>query len=262
MEPITSTRNPRVRALAALTRRRERRERGQHLVEGPGPVFGALDAGLVEELWATDDGLALLRSAGRDIDTLPVVPVAEHVLERVADTRTPQGLVALATTPRAALDVVVGTGLLVALEAVADPGNLGTIVRTADAAGATAVVLSPGCADAFGPKAVRAAAGSTYHLPIVDEVAIATLVAACRAAGQTLVGLDGQAARTIDDLDDVGVPLGLVLGNEAHGLAPETVALLDDTVAIPLRGHAESLNVAAAAAIAIYAAVTRVHGRT
>jgi len=225
-------------------------------------VGSALDAGVVEEVWATEAGIALLERAGRRAGDLPLVPVADHVLERVADTRTPQGLVALATTPRTALDDVVGRGLLVVLDAVADPGNLGTIVRTADAAGASAVVLTVGCADVFGPKAIRAAAGSTYHVPVVDEVEVASLATACRSAGQALVGLDGRADRTIEELEVFGTPLGLVLGNEAHGLAPATVALIDGTVAIPLRGHAESLNVAAAAAIAIYAAATRVHGPT
>ena len=256
MEPITSTRNPRVRDLASLHRRRERRDRGQHRVEGPNAVAAALAAGVVEEVWATEDALA-----GLDLPSdAPVVVVAEHVLERVADARTPQGIVALARTPTPELAEVVGRGLLVVLDAVSDPGNVGTIVRTADAAGATGVVLTQGSADVFAPKTVRAAAGSTYHLPVVTDVALADVVAACREAGQPVLGLDGAGERSVEDLERCVPPVALVLGNEAHGLAEATTQLVDGCVAIPLRGRAESLNVAAAAAIAIYAAARGVYG--
>lgn len=250
METITSTRNPRVLEVAALHRRRERRERGQHLVEGIRTVTAAFAAGVLDEVWATEEAAARL-----DLPTgAPLVIVAEHVLERVADARTPQGVVAIARTSPAALESVVGRGLLVVLDAVSDPGNVGTIVRTADAAGATGVVLTEGSADVYAPKTVRAAAGSTYHLPVVTEVTLAEVVRACHAAGQQVFGLAGDGERSVDDLAGWSPPPALVLGNEAHGLAPDTVGLLDGRVAIPLRGRAESLNVAAAAAIAIYAA--------
>ncbi len=256
MEPITSTRNPRVRDLVALHRRRERRARGQHLVEGPNAVLAALAAGVVEELWATEEALAGLELP---VGT-PLVPVAEHVLDRLADAKTPQGIVALARTPSVSLSEVVGRGLLVVLDAVADPGNIGTIVRTADAAGATAVVVTEGSADVFAPKTVRAAAGSTYHLPIVTDVAMAEVIDACQAAEQSVFGLDGSGERSVEDLERNHAAVALVLGNEAHGLSGATTELLDGRVAIALRGRAESLNVAAAAAIAIYAAARGVHG--
>jgi len=256
VEEITSTRNPRVRDLAALHRRRERRAQGRHLVEGPRTVLAAFAAGVLEEIWATDEALD-----GLDLpEDAPVVLVSEHVLERVADARTPQGVVALARTPSTALAEVVGAGLLVVLDAVADPGNVGTIVRTADAAGAGGVVLTEGSADVFAPKTVRAAAGSTYHLPVVTDVTIEDVVGACRAAQQPVLGLDGTGERAVDELETWPAPLALVLGNEAHGLAERTTQLVDARVAIPLRGRAESLNVAAAAAIAIYAAARGVHG--
>jgi len=255
VEPITSTRNPRVRELAALHRRRERRDRAQHLVEGPNAVLAALAAGVVEELWATEEALAGLELPSG----APLVQVAEHVLERVADAKTPQGIIALARTPSVSLAEVVGRGLLVVLDAVADPGNVGTIVRTADAAGATAVVVTEGSADVFAPKTVRAAAGSTYHLPIVTDVALAEVVDACHAADQPVLGLDGSGERSVEYLEGNHAAVALVLGNEAHGLPEATRASLDGRVAIALRGRAESLNVAAAAAIAIYAAARGVY---
>jgi RNA methyltransferase, TrmH family len=257
VETITSTRNPRVREVAALHRRRERRERGQHLVEGVRTVAAAYAAGVVEEVWATEETAERLDlPAGA-----PLVIVAEHVLERVADARTPQGVVAIARTSPAALASVVGRGLLVVLDAVSDPGNVGTIVRTADAAGAVGVVLTEGSADVYAPKTVRAAAGSTYHLPVVTEVTLVEVVRACHAAGQQVFGLDGHGERSVDDLAGWSSPPALVLGNEAHGLAPDTVGLLEGRAAIQLRGRAESLNVAAAAAIAIYAAARGVVDR-
>lgn len=255
VEPITSVRNPRVREVAALARRRERLRTGRHLVEGPNAVTEALAAGVVEEVFATEaalDGLEI--PAG-----VRIQPVSEHVLERLADATTPQGVIAVAVSRTSDLADVVGRGLLVVLHEVADPGNAGTIVRTADAAGATGVVLTRGSVDPFGPKAVRAAVGSTYHLPLVVDVDLGEVAAACRQVPQPLLGLAADGARSVFELAHRPPPLALVLGNEAHGLPPEVAALLDDVVAIPRWGRAESLNVAAAAAVAVYAAAQAVH---
>lgn len=238
-----------MRELAALSRARIRRERGQHLVEGPNAVREALAAGDVLEVFVVVDGPVLEVPAG-----VAVTTVSEPVLGRLTDATTPQGIVALVATPRAQLDEVVGDGLLVVLDAVADPGNAGTILRTADAAGAKGVVLTRGSVDVFAPKALRSAAGSTYHLPVVTGVELAAVAAACRAAGQRVVGLDGTATTDVRMLESDAGPVALVLGNEAHGLSAETRAELDGLVAVPIHGRAESLNVAAAAAIAIYAA--------
>ena len=250
MEPITSTRNPRVREIASLARRRERRASGRHLAEGPNAVLAALGAGVVEEVWATES----FCERGELPDDAPVREVSDHVLERVSDARTPQGVIGIVRTPTVQLTDVVGRGVLVVLDAIADPGNLGTIIRTADAAGVCGVVVTEGGVDVYAPKTVRASAGSCYHLPIVTEVTTATLARALASVGQPMIGLDGRATRSVTVLETAVPPFALVLGNETHGLAADTVGLLDDRVAIPLRGRAESLNVAAAAAIALYAA--------
>jgi RNA methyltransferase, TrmH family len=244
---LTSTRNPRVRAAAALARRRERVTRGEHLVEGPRAVGEALAAGVVLEVFGVPERLAALDlPAG-----VRATSVADHVLTAIADATSPQGLVAVATTPRASLAEALTGAFVVVLDRVADPGNVGTIVRTADAAGAGGVVLTAGAADPFGPKAARSAVGSTYHLPVATDVAPADLAAACRASGRRLLGLDASATRTVDDVGPDDAPLALVLGSEAHG--HDDPALLDDRLAIPIHGRAESLNVAAAAAVACFA---------
>jgi RNA methyltransferase, TrmH family len=253
---ITSTRNPRVRELAGLATARTRREQGRHLVEGPHAVGEALIAGVVEEVLvvAGDDDLSAFGDLPSIPDEVRVTTMAPHVLDRLADTTTPQGILAVCRTRHATLEAVVGRGVLVVLHAVADPGNAGTILRTADAAGAAGMVLTEGSVDPFGPKALRAAAGSTYHLPVVTGVGLPALLAACRARGQRVLALDGAATTEVFALERDRDPVALVVGNEAHGLPAEVVAAVDGTVAVPLYGRAESLNVAAAAAVAIYAA--------
>lgn len=249
MTTLTSTSNPRVRELARLLRARDRREAGRHLVEGPNAVREALAAGVVDEVLHTDE-----TPLPGDPGDARVTQVSPHVLARLTDATTPQGVVAVARTHTADLDQVVGRGLLLVLHEVADPGNAGTAVRTADAAGASGVVLTAGSVDPFAPKVIRSAAGSTYHVPIVVGVSLEQIADRARAAGQRMVGLDGGGATPVTDLEVDRGPVALVLGNEAHGLPDSAREHLDDLVAVPIHGRAESLNVAAAAAIALYAA--------
>ena len=259
MTRLTSTRNERVKAVAALARRRERRATGRHLVEGPHAVGEALAAGVVETVFiAAPQDLPpgdLEVPGGLDVPTdVEVVAVAEHVLAHLADTATPQGIVAVARDVTVEPVDLPADGLLVVLDRLADPGNVGGIVRTADAAGAAGVVCLAGSADVLGPKAVRAAAGSTYHLPLAAEVEIEALVDLVRAHSRRLVGLQARAPRSVLDLSPGHGALALVLGSEAHGLDPRLAEHLDERVSVPMRGGAESLNVAVAAGIAIYAA--------
>ncbi len=246
-DELTSTRNPRVRAAAALARRRERRSTGRHLVEGPRAVAEALAAATVHEVFATAEALPDVLPEGVVAHTVPA-----HVLDVLADARTPQGIVAVVATPRVGLEVLDAARLAVVLDQVSDPGNVGTVIRTADAAGADAVVVTAGSADPYGPKAVRAAVGSTYHLPIVTDVTLTQAVDRARAAGHRTLGLDAAAPRSVHQLGRDDAPLTLVLGSEAHGLSDRDG--LDGTLAVPISPRAESLNAAAAAAVALFAA--------
>ncbi len=177
----------------------------------------------------------------------------------MAETVTPQGVLGVAPL----LDVPLAAALrgaprLVAvLEAVNDPGNAGTVVRTADAAGADAVVLTDGSTDPHGGKCVRATAGSLWHLPVVHGPSVTEAVAALRGAGLRVLATSGSAAADdLDDLLDAGAlvgPTAWLLGNEAAGLSDEALALADRTVRIPIRGRAESLNLSTAAAVCLYA---------
>lgn len=248
-EPITSTSNPRVKSVTALHRSKGRRQAARYLVEGPNAVREALADGVVETLYVTAE--LLPEYSGADVE---VVEVSDHVLEKMADSRTPQGVVAVAYPTRALLEEVVGEGFLVICEAVADPGNAGNIIRTADAAGAAGVVLTSGSVDPYNPKAVRATAGSITHLPVVTDVSLEEVIRACREAGQRVVALDAGGDEDVFSLERRTGPIALVFGNEAHGVSPEARSTVDGIVSVPQLGRAESLNLATAVAVTVYAA--------
>jgi len=224
----------------------------------------------VTDLFVTAPG----RSRHQDLVTaiaaagIPVHVVSGEVMDELAQTVTPQGLLAVCgfvDVPLAEIAGPVGrAGLeLVALLAnVRDPGNAGTVLRTADAAGAHAVVFADASVDPYNGKCVRASAGSLFHLPVVAGARLGDAVAALREAGLRIVAADGRAGCS---LDDPGVqarlaePTAWMFGNEAWGLPPELVALADEAVAVPIYGRAESLNLAAAAAVCLYASAHAQH---
>lgn len=255
-EPITSARNDRIVAAARLSTKKERDATGTYLVEGQHPVAEIVADGRADIVFVTADRLGEVRSLD-GIDGVRVVEVAEHVLAKVADVRSPQGMVAVARQHWVeAGDAVTGGGVTVLLVGANDPGNVGAIIRTADAAGATGVVLTTGSCDPHTPKAVRAAAGSVSHVDLAmadDPVAV---IEAARRAGRRVVGLAGHGDL---DLLAAGPAAGgdlLVMGSEAHGLPAEVLAAVDAVAFVPVRGRAESLNLAAATAVALYAVTT------
>ena len=258
MDVITSPSNPAVRAARKLARPSSRaRAGGRFLLEGPEGIRAALDAGHVpDSLLATERAAArhaglvnLARQRGAQV-TL----VTEPVLTGLAATTTPQGLVAVLASVLRPLEALPPAPRLVCVLAeVRDPGNAGTVLRAADAFGADAVVTTRGSVDLLSPKAVRAAAGSLFHLPVLAGIPWPELRAALVGRGLRLVGADPHAAATLDRAP-LSQPVALVLGNEAHGLPAEVAADLDLAVRVPLAGRAESLNLAAAAAVLLYEA--------
>lgn len=265
-EPMTNPRAERVRQVAALAGRPARERTGRFLVEGPQAVREAVRfaAASVRALYLSDE------AAGRhpeiavaaDDAGLPVRLGSGAVLEAMSPDA--QGVVAVVERRTATLDdVVAGAPRLVALLAhVRDPGNAGTVVRVADAVGADAVVLSHASVDVHNPKVVRSTAGSLFHLPVVAGVDLPQAVSRLRAAGMLVLAADGGGDLDLDDLldaagrgasTDLARPTAWLFGNEAWGLPDDVLALADAAVRVPIRGHAESLNLATAAAICLYA---------
>ena len=243
-------------AARKLLRRTGRDRAGRFLVEGAQAVREALRHAQVRELFVTD------AAAVRHPDLLGPAPVriTDRAAASLSDTVTPQGIFAVCDLLDVPLDrALQGTPRLVAVcVAVADPGNAGTVVRVADAAGADAVVLAGDTVDPHNGKAVRASTGSVFHLPIARERDAALALDACRAAGLTTLVAD---ARGELDLYDPAVapllagPVAWIFGGEAHGVPATVAEQADHRVRVPIHGRAESLNLATAAAVCLYASV-------
>lgn len=247
-----------MRTARRLARRASRAEHRRFLAEGPQAVREALRLpGCVREVFAAPSAPPGLRDQAVAAG-VPWLPVDDAALASLTDTVQPQGVVAVCEfldDPFPAL-LSRGPGLLTVCADVRDPGNAGTVIRTADAAGADAVVLTDGSTDPHGGKCVRATAGSLWHLPVVSGPPVAEAVAALRTAGLVVLATSGSAAADdLDDLLDAGElhgPTAWLLGNEAAGLSEQALALADRTVRIPIRGRAESLNLSTAAAVCLY----------
>jgi TrmH family RNA methyltransferase len=265
-ELLSNPRAERVRTVARLSGRPARRRAGLFLAEGPQAVREAVPAGAVRDLYVTPEAARRhpeIVAAARERD-VPVRPCTDEVLAAMAGTVTPQGLLAVcAPVDRPLAEVLAGGPQLVAVLAhVRDPGNAGTVLRAADAAGADAVVLTDASVDPYNPKCVRATAGSLFHLDLVTGPTLADTVAGLRAAGLAVLAADGAGEHDLDDLQDAAErgegplvgPVAWVLGNEAWGLPDADRALADLVVRVPVHGRAESLNLATAATVCLYAA--------
>jgi len=253
-------RHPDVRALRALAREpRARRESESCLVEGPRVIAAVLERG------ATVTGVYFghgarraftgLADAARAAD-VPVHDLKEGVLEKIGTTRTPQPVLAVARwAPQRLDDLLASTGtaaLLVVLD-VADPGNLGTMLRSAEAAGLSGVVVAGGGVDVRSPKVVRASAGSLFGVPVAETADAGAALAALGAAGVRRLAAVARGG-TAPGATDLGGRVALVVGNEAHGISADLGPHLDGTVTIPMSGAAESLNVAMAATVLCFEA--------
>jgi len=270
----TSVRSPRLKAARRLTKRALRQRLRAFLVEGPQAVTEAFGSGApVTELFVTAEA----RTRHADLVTamaragIPVHAVSGEVMAELAQTVTPQGLLAVCGFVDIPLEQAVAGGtvaggpvagdpagsprLAAVLASVRDPGNAGTVLRTADAAGAQAVIFSDASVDPYNGKCVRASAGSLFHLPLVAGVPPERAVSALRAAGMRILAADARGGRTLDELPpaELAAPTAWIFGNEAWGMPAEVVALADESVAVPIYGRAESLNLATAAAVCLYA---------
>lgn len=281
--PLSNPRADRVRKVAQLAGRPARLKRREFLAEGPQAVREALtlhqkrvaagEPGIVYEVYASESCL----DRHPDLETLAEGTTAylatDEVLAAMADTVTPQGILAVCAFLDVSLEQVIDAGpqLIAVLCQVRDPGNAGTVLRAADAAGADAVVLTGSSVDIYNPKAVRSTAGSLFHLPVVLAADVEDLVAQCRSRGIGVLAADGYGKLNLDRLQDESAarrlgastaagseyalesPTAWLFGNEAQGLSEAELALADHRVAVPVYGAAESLNLGTAATVCLYA---------
>ncbi|MGP3949092.1 TrmH family RNA methyltransferase [Streptomyces sp. 7N604] len=262
---LISPRSQRVAAARRLARRNFRGKERRFLAEGPQAVREAVghrsggEPTLIE-LFATVEAaeryegiVAEARAEGARVHL-----AADSVIDELSQTVTPQGLVGVCRFLDRPFDEILQARpkLVAVLAHVRDPGNAGTVLRCADAAGADAIVLTDASVDVYNPKSVRASVGSLFHLPVAVGVPVEQVVAGLKGAGVRIVAADGSGLRDLDtELDEgvLGRPTAWIFGNEAWGLPEETRALADEVVRVPLHGKAESLNLATAAAVCLYA---------
>jgi TrmH family RNA methyltransferase len=249
-----------VKRLRALLRDRDARdEAGSFVCEGPRVVAAALDAGAaLQELFVGVDATAsAIATAERAAERgVPVRHLAEGVAARVSDTATAQGVFALASLERRGIASLTETTLVVVAPLLSDPGNAGTLIRSAAAAGAGEIVIGPGSVDAYNPKTVRASAGTCFAVEIVEGVPAVEALEALGSAGVQRVGAvttGGSAPEAVD----LTRPTAIVLGHEVHGL--EGALPLDTRVSVPMHG-AESLNVAMAGTVLLFEAARQRRG--
>jgi TrmH family RNA methyltransferase len=253
---IASRDNARVVSARRLRARKHREGQARFLIEGPRALREAIAASApVEEIfyrWDDDEpAVAAVVGAGRDRG-IRCTAVTAGVIAGLATTETPQGCVGVCGV----VDVDLATllpGAVPILVEVQDPGNLGAVLRSADAAGATGVVVTAGSVDLYNPKVVRSSAGSLFHVPIARGVRPREAVEAARAKTFRVFAAAGDGAVAVHHADLTGA-VAVLFGNESRGLPTDVRALADETLRVPIRGRAESLNLAAAATVVLFEA--------
>ncbi len=254
---ITGLQNPVVKAAAELKQKKYRQQQGLFLAEGLRTVEEAVRYGRVQSIFykAVEDERTrsvLEEAAAKNVK---LICVSEGVMKKIADTETPQGVLAVCEMPACSVEELLATGkMLLVLDRVGDPGNIGTMLRTADAAGLGGLVLLKGSADIYAPKTVRASMGSLFHLPVIGGVSEAELISSARKAGYELLVTCLDGADNLYKADLRG-RLAFVMGNEANGVTESLLAAADKRVFIPMQGRAESLNVAMAAGVVMFEAL-------
>lgn len=257
---ITSSSNPKIKEALDIKNRRSKYKSNAFIIEGPHLIEMAIASGhQIKEVFFTNtfsakkDGQRLLRQISKY--TNDIFEITERLLSKLTDTETPQGILAIASyTPKNLEDIRFrSVPLIVIIDGVQEPGNLGTIIRTSDAAGADAVIILKGTCDVFMQKTLRATAGSIFNMPIVHAETGALLEwLASKGIRLSVTAVDGRTSIFDADLKNA---VAFVFGNEAHGVSSQMKKNADFILKIPIFGKAESLNVSTSAAVCLYEAV-------
>lgn len=261
IDMISSTGNGKIKELVKLKKSsKERSNREVFLVEGP-KMFREIPRGLCLEVYMsesflrTDEGRAA-KERTLEYGAAPEV-VSDPVFQYLSDTKTPQGILAVVKQLRYEMEDLLGgvwqTPLVIILENLQDPGNLGTILRTAEAAGATGILLSRGCADLYNPKVTRSTMGSIFRVPFVYSDHLGDAIVSLKERGVRVLAAHLQGSVNLY-AETCTAPTAFLIGNESRGLTDETAAMADQAVRIPMSGSVESLNAAVAAAVLLFEA--------
>lgn len=257
---ITSARNDNIKFVKSLHNRKTREELGLFFIEGIRFTEEAVRAG-AEIKWVFFSRKLLETRGGRQVldevtgTGVQAFEVSDSIFENISDTGTPQGILAVIKIKKYTIeDLTLEKGLLVLMESVQDPGNMGTIIRTADASGAKGVVLSKGCVDVYNPKTLRSTMGSIFHLPVYRSADFIKDVKEIKKLGVKALVSHLKGEKYHFEVDMQG-SVAIIIGNEANGISEEAASLADELVKIPMPGQAESLNASVAAGILMYEAV-------
>lgn len=260
MNYIESSQNNTIKEIKALHLKKNRDSRGLYFVEGIRFVSDAAESGQEFVKVIISNKLQELNGGAKVIEQVTAVCpevflVPEKLFNELSDTQSPQGI--LAVLKKKEFDrsrVIKEGGTVVVLDGLQDPGNVGTVIRTADAAGISAVLMTKGCVDLYAPKVLRATMGSVFHLPVFEGLNIVELIGQLKLEGYKVVAshLDGKNNYYDEDMTGKSA---IIVGNEANGIGEETAEKADRLVKIPMPGRAESLNAAVAAALMIYETV-------
>ena len=260
IESLHSPHIGRVKALIGSKGAKERREQGLFVAEGVQCAREALathEGPELKLLYATQAGLSKISEL--DLNSIEIVEVSDAVMKAMSDTVTPQGLISLCYKPEPEFSELKATGKsrFIYLHEIQDPGNAGTILRTADAMGISAVITSPDSVDMFSPKVVRSTAGSLWNVPVYEGIAFDRVAAQFPSAQKLL--LSSHARTSITELSIPGDCIA-IFGNEARGVDAATLGASVTEVTIPMAGRAESLNLSAAASIVMFTLSSKVAG--
>lgn len=257
MNYIQSSQNNTIKEIKALHLKKNRDEQGLYFVEGIRFVSDAIDNGQIIVKVVVSDKLESLNGGKKLIERVTAVCkdcslISEKLFKEISDTQTPQGILAVLKKKDFIFETVLEQGSsVVILDGLQDPGNVGTIIRTADAADISAVILTKGCVDLFSPKVLRSTMGSIFHMPIFEGLYIEKTIGLLKKSGYRVIAshLDGRNNYYDEDLTGKSA---IIVGNEANGISDETAEIADRLVKIPMPGRAESLNASVAASIMIY----------
>ncbi len=262
---IQSSQNNTIKEIKALHQKKHRDAQGLYFVEGIRFVYDAIDNEQKINKIIISDKLETLNGGNQLISRISeacsdIYAVPDKLFREISDTQTPQGVLAVLEKRHTDLQATIKAGnAIVVLDGLQDPGNVGTIIRTADAAGVSAVLMTKGCVDLYSPKVLRSTMGSVFHMPIFENLDITDIIQMLKANDYKVIASHLEGENNYYD-EDLACKSAIIVGNEANGINDETAAAADRLVKIPMPGRAESLNASIAAGIMIYELV-RQRGR-